>query len=263
MAVARLGTTEERSEPPAEKLGNVGAAVAVLRFLASRGNPLGVNTIARDLSLAPSSCYKILKQLQSAAFVDFNELTKCYSLGVGVIELARRALDPMRAFSIVHARLEDIADRRAVAIGFWRRTSGSRIVLAGFVEGSSPLRIHMSVGQRLPMLMGAVGRAIAARLDLTDGDLHREFGRLRWQAPPRFDHYVAQVREARERGFAIDRDNFATGVTSVAVAVNSYGISGIMLSGQCDERLVEAVGTELVEVARWAASRLGGDGGGS
>jgi DNA-binding IclR family transcriptional regulator len=253
-----LGAAEQRSEPPPDKLGIVGATVAILRLLASRRRPLGVNTIARDLSLAPSSCYKILKQLQSADFVDFDARTKCYSLGVGVIGLARQALDPIRAFSIVRPRLEDIADRRAIAIGFWRRTSGSRIVLAGFVEGSSLLRIHMSVGQRLPMLMGAVGRAIAARLDLGDVELRREFGRLRWQSAPPFEQYAAQVDEARKRGFAVDRDNFASGVTSVAVAVDDYGMSGIMLSGQCDERFIDAVGAELVEVAGWASSRLGG-----
>jgi DNA-binding IclR family transcriptional regulator len=258
MAV-KTGAAEERNEPPADKLGIVGSTVAILRLLASRSRPLGVNTIARDLSLAPSSCYKILKQLQSADFVDFDARTKCYSLGVGVIELARRALDPMRAFSVVRPRLEDIADRRAVAIGFWRRTSGSRIVLAGFVEGSSPLRIHMSVGQRLPMLMGAVGRAIAARLGLSEVELRREFGRLRWQSAPSFEEYVAQVNEARERGFAVDRDNFAAGVTSVAVAVSDYGMTGILLSGQCKDGFIEDVGAELVEAAAWAASRLGAD----
>jgi DNA-binding IclR family transcriptional regulator len=256
----KTGVAEQRSEPPADKLGIVGSTVAILRLLASRGKALGVNTIARDLSLAPSSCYKILKQLQSAEFVDFDARTKRYTLGVGVIKLARRALDPVRTFSIVRPRLEEIADRRAVAIGFWRRTSASRIVLAGFVEGSSPLRIHMSVGQRLPILMGAVGRAIAARLGLNEAELRREFGQLRWQTAPSFEQYVAEVREARERGFAVDRDNFATGVTSVAVAVSDYGMSGILLSGQCQQGFIETVGAELVEVAKWAEARLGGDG---
>jgi DNA-binding IclR family transcriptional regulator len=262
MVVNTLGVAKQRSQAPADKPGIVGSAVAVLRLLASRSEPVGVNTIARDLSMPPSSCFKILKQLQRSDFVDFDERTKCYSLGVGVIDLARRALDPLRAFSIVRPRLEAIADRRAAAVGFWRRTSGSRIVLAGFVEGSSPLRIHMSVGQRLPMLMGAVGRAIAARLQLSDEELRREFARLRWQSPPAFEQYMAEVRQVRERGFAVDRDNFASGVTSVAVAVHDYGMSGILLSGQCAEGFIEAIGTELVEVANWASSRLG-DGGGS
>lgn len=256
--VKASGATEQRPEPSAEKVGSVGATLAILHLLARCSRPVGVNTIARDLALAPSSCYKILKQLQRADFVDFDELTKSYTLGAGTIELARHALDPMRAFSSVRPRLEEIADRLAIAIGFWRRISRSRIVLAAFVEGSSPMRIHMSVGQRLPMLMGAVGRAIAAGLELSEIELRREFERLRWQLPPTFEQYLAQVREARHRGFAVDRDNFASGVTTVAVAVHHYGVSAIMFSGQSDEESIARVGAELADFVSWASARLAG-----
>ncbi|MDY6945498.1 MAG: IclR family transcriptional regulator [Pseudomonadota bacterium] len=261
IARARIAA-QPRNEANVAKPGSVAATLAILRLLAKCDGPVGVNTIARELTLAPSSCFKILKQLQRADFVDFDERSKCYSLGVGAIELARRALDPNKAFSIIRPRLDQVADQFAVAIGFWRGISHSRIVLAGFVEGNSPMRIHMSVGQRLPMLMGAVGRAIAANLGLGEMELRREFGRLRWQSQPKFEDYVAQVEEARRRGFAVDRDNFATGVTTVAVAIHdsvgavSYGLSGIMFSGQCDEESIVRVGEALVDVAAWAASRL-------
>jgi hypothetical protein len=46
----------------------------------------------------------------------------------------------------------------------------------------------------------------------------------------------------------------------VAVAVSDYGMSGILLSGQCQQGFIETVGAELVEVAKWAEARLGGDG---
>lgn len=266
MEVKSLRTTERRSESQAEnKPGSIASTLAILRLLATCGRPVGVNTIARDLSLAPSSCYKFLKQLQRADFVDFDVETKCYTLGVGAIELARHALDPARAFSIVRPRLEEVAERRAVAIGFWRRTSRSRIVLAGFVQGSSPLSIHMSVGQRVPMLIGGVGRAIAARLELSEEELRREFARLRWQSPPTFEQYVRQIQEARRRGYAVDRDNFAASVTTVAAAIPdlnggvTYGMSGIMFSGQCDDESIARTGAELVEVAEWASSRLAAD----
>jgi DNA-binding IclR family transcriptional regulator len=251
-----------REAPPPEKAGSVAATVALLRLLGSSGRPLGVNAIARDLSLAPSSCFKILKQLQRYDFVDFDVLTKCYTLGSGAIELARRALDPTQAFSLVRERLEQVAESGALAIGFWRAIRQSRLMLAGFVEGSTPMRIHMSVGQRVPMLVGAVGRAAAAKLQFSEAKLRTEFAQLRWQAAPDFNAYVAQVHEARRCGYAVDRDNFAAGVTTVAVAIPSadgavsYGISGIMFSGRCDEPMIAKIGADLVEVADWAASRL-------
>src|SRR3546814_13633449 len=50
-----------------------------------------------------------------------------------------------------------------------------RSVLAGYAEGSNQMRIHMSVGSRVPILVGAVGRATAARLNLTIEELKEGF----------------------------------------------------------------------------------------
>lgn len=223
---------------------------------------MGVNAIARELSLAPSSCFKILKQLQIEDFLDFDEHTKAYSLGSGAIMLARRALDPLQAFPIVYPRLEKSVGRFPMAIGFWRCLPRERIVLAGFVEGNSAMRIHMSAGQRLPMLMGAVGRAIAAKLEYSEFELRSAFGRLQWQTPVAFEDYAAEVAHAGERGYAVDRGNFASGVTSVAVAVGeqggpiAYGISGILFASAETEDLIDQIGTDLIEVADWVAARL-------
>ncbi|MET0375255.1 MAG: IclR family transcriptional regulator C-terminal domain-containing protein [Rhizorhabdus sp.] len=260
--LAKLTEVVEAPPAAAAKPSVVATTVAILRLLASTDRPLGVNAIARELALAPSSCFKILKHLQAEEFVDFDPTTKAYSLGSGAIGLARHALDPLKAFSTVRPRLEQTAKSYSMAIGFWRRIRGARIVLAGFVEGDSLMRIHMSVGQRLPMLMGAVGRAIAGKLCIPEQDLREEFSRLRWQAPLTFEEYFAQVCEAREQGFAVDRDNFATGVTTVAVAIRdangavSYGLSGILFSGQHAADSIARVGQDLIGLADWASSRL-------
>jgi DNA-binding IclR family transcriptional regulator len=236
--------------------------LSILRLLASADSPLGVNAIARELSLAPSSCHKFLKQLHGEDFVDCDELTKRYSLGSGAIELARRALDPDQAFSIVRPRLEEAVERFSIAGGFWRVIPQSRIVLAGFVENGSGMRIRMSIGQRLPKLMGGVGRAIAAKLELSDAELREEFDRMRWQTPLSFKVYKAEVEEARERGFGVDYSHFAPGVVSVGAAIQDssgavrYGLSGIMFSGQHDEETINRVGAELVAAADWASKRL-------
>lgn len=212
--------------------------------------------------MPPSSCFKILKILQAEEFADFDEATKTYSLGCGAIAIARSALDPSRAYSVVGSRLEAAAQRLAIAIGFWRVTPNDRIVLIGFAEGSSQMRIHMSVGQRLPMLMGAVGRAIAAKLDLSREELKKEFDQLRWQSPISFDAYADQVEQAKRAGYGLDEGNFAPGVTTIANVISDdigavrYGLSGIMFNGQHDDGTRTRIATELMEIADWAGARL-------
>ena len=247
---------------PVAKPGTVASAMAILRLLADTEHSLGVNAIARELSLAPSSCFKILKTLLADDFVEIDRRTKGYSLGSGAITVARRALDPSRAFATIRSRLEETAQTHSIAIGLWRMLSNSRMVLIGFAEGSNQMRIHMSVGQRLPVLVGAVGRAIAARLDLTTDELREGFEALRWQTPLSFAQYVEQVERAKRLGYGFDEGNFAPGVSTVAVTIVDesgtirYGLSGIMFSGQHNAETMEKIAHDLIDLAQWSSVRL-------
>jgi DNA-binding IclR family transcriptional regulator len=238
------------------KAGSVVYAIALLRLLSTRGQPMGVNAIARELSLPPSSCFKILKSLLIEGFVEFDTQTKSYSLGSGAIAVARRALDSNRAFSAVRPLLEELAHDYSIAVGLWRLVRNSRMMLIGFVEGRSPMHIHMSIGQRVPRLVGAMGRAVAAHLDLSEDELRREFEILKWQKPLPFADYSAQVEYAKRAGYGIDEGNFAAGVSTAAVAVKDdngmirYGISGIMFSGQHTFETLTLIAQRLVAISR-------------
>lgn len=263
LGVDRSSQVHGKAPLPIGQSGVIGSAIAVLKLLANTEAPLGVNAISRQLALAPSSCFKILKQLQTEDLVDFNPNTKAYTLGSGTLLLAKRALDPRQAFPTIRPRLEQVASETGASIGFWRRIPRGRIVLTGFVEGSTSMRIHMSVGQRLPMLIGSIGREFAAKLDLPESTIRERFDKLRWQVPLSCGDYLAQVAKARERGYSIDRGNYANAVTSVAAAIANrhgdevrYGITGMMFSAQHTEDSIARLGAKLKEAAEWASNNL-------
>ena len=238
------------------------SALAILRLLADKEQAMGVNAIARELGLAPSSCFKFLKTLVAEDFVEIDDVTKCYSLGNEAIAVARHALDPDRAFSTIRHRLEEAAQTYSIAIGLWRILPKSRMALVGFAEGTNQMRIHMSTGQRLPILVGAVGRAIAAKMDLPDDELQARFSELRWQVPLPFEDYRRQVEKAKVTGYGYDSGNFSPGVNTVAVAIVDdagsvrYGLSGIMFGGQHPPDVEEQIAAELKQIAQWASIRL-------
>jgi len=248
--------SEKVAGPTSSKTSTVGQTIALLRLLASTSTPLGVNAISRELNFAPSSCFRILKQLTEEGFAQFNPSTKCYSLGAGAAVLGRRALDPANTFAMIQPSLTKFADMTKTSLGFWRRIDRQRIVLAGFVESPNPMRIHISVGQRLPLFIGAVGRAFAGELGLDDTEIGQELADLRWESPPSMAEYFAQVREYRRLGYAIDAGNYAPGVTTVATVLRdavggrTFGLSAIRLSGQTTEAECHAIGKALVELKR-------------
>jgi DNA-binding IclR family transcriptional regulator len=242
----------------------VASTCAVLRLLGRAERPMGVNAIARELSIPPSSCFKMMRCLHAEGFVECDERDKSYSLGLEIASLSRRALDPTNAFAVLRPMLDRVAEEQSIAIGLWRLLPNRRIVLTGFCEGSTTqMRIQMTLGQRVPRLIGAVGRSIAADLNLTAEEMRQEYDQLQWQTEPSFEGYLADVERTRRLGYALDVGNFALSVCTVATTIKDdagdvrFGISGITFNRPYDEAEIDRIGRALVELSRAAALRLG------
>src|ERR1700740_554806 len=70
----------------------ISRAAAVLRLLGKSEAPLGLNVIARELGLNPSTCLYVLRALAAGELVTFEADTKRYALEAGVLTLAREWL---------------------------------------------------------------------------------------------------------------------------------------------------------------------------
>ena len=49
--------------------------------------------------------------------------------------------------------------------------------------------------------------------------LRKKFGAITWDKAPGFAQWKKEVEEARARGWSVDRDNFMSGITVVAVPI--------------------------------------------
>ncbi len=145
----------------------------------------------------------------------------------------------------------------------WLRTGPDRVVMVDRAEGSAMVRIHMNIGQRLPLLIGALGRCMAAHADLPDDELARRYASIRADAPPPFATFLAQVKQARHDGYAVDTDNFVAGITTVSAAVRDgagqpvLAISAVDLSARLDGAAARRLGVALAAVAEEVGRALG------
>jgi DNA-binding IclR family transcriptional regulator len=237
----------------------VGALIAglrVLHYLVRAEAPVGVSQAARDLDISPSTCFNLLRTLVHERFVVFDPVKKTYSIGFGLLELTKGMIDQDQFIKFLRPKLERIASAHRVTGTLWRKLGNDRVVLVDRADAASAVRVHMTVGQRLPMLVGALGRCFAAHSDLQREDVRRQFDQLRWEVPPDFEEFWADVQEARERGYAIDRDHFVRGITTVAAPILDasgapvMAISAIGFSGQFNNSSLEALAQDLVKDAR-------------
>ncbi|WP_312595859.1 IclR family transcriptional regulator C-terminal domain-containing protein [Brevundimonas sp.] len=254
--------SEPKSDVP--KAPAVAAAIAILRHLASQSTPVGLTAISRAVGLSPSSCLNILRTLAADAFVFFDPDTKDYTLGLGSIALARRALDPAGAMDIARSDLRRMALEHEVTSSLWRLAPNERLVLVGFEESLATTRVHLTIGQRLPQYLGAMGRCIAAYSNIEGAEFIPHYEALRWHRDPGLTAYRAQAAEVRARGWAIDIDNFMQGVTTLAAPVLDragnvrFCVTSTTFSGQNDDAGLNRIGTETARLSHVLSTLLFG-----
>ena len=207
-------TTIEPAKVPA-----IARAAAVLRLLGKSPQPLGVQAVARETAMVPSTCLYVLRALVAEELVAFDPDTKRYTLEAGVLTLARQWLRRSRFADVAQPVLDRISHAYRVTTMGVQVVGADHMVVVALSQSAAEFQLSAQIGNRFPALISATGRLIAAHGGWSDAELERRFAKLRWDTAPAFAKWLEQVRAARERGYAVDDGNYIAGVTVVAAPV--------------------------------------------
>lgn len=251
------------SEDNVKLVGAVVQAVAILRKLARSNEAAGAAAISRETGTSVSTCFNILRTLTKERLVDFDDEAKTYRIGMGILEFSIPILGLNQA-EIIQPELKRLADNSRSLICLWQVTENDRIVLVDRIASTSTVRIDARIGARLPALVGAVGRCVAAHQGLDHDELRKRFEALRWQNAPSFEDYLGEVQKAARDGYAFDDANLFTGVQIAASLVTDirgsarFGLSAIAIAGQTTASEMTTIGVNLRESADWISETLFG-----
>ncbi|MDX5361555.1 MAG: IclR family transcriptional regulator [Alphaproteobacteria bacterium] len=253
-----------KTAAPEKLVGALVNGLSVLRYLQRTNAAVGVTQVARDLSLNPSTCYHLLRTLVHEGLVVFDDKTKSYTIGLGLVALAQGALDRNTHIRMLHPALQRIARKHGVTMTLWNRMGEDRAVLVDRADSGAAIHVSMNIGQRLPLFLGALGRCFAAYSQLPAGDLRRRYEAIRLQDPQTFEDWLEDVEEVHRRGYAIDRGNYVRGVTTISAPVlNKQGepvlaMSAVAFSAQVGARETRELAEDIRVAAQEASLALGG-----
>jgi DNA-binding IclR family transcriptional regulator len=249
----------------ASKAPAISRAAAVLRTLGKSDRPLGVQAIARELGLVPSTCLYVLRALVAEELVALDADTKRYSLDVGVLSLAQHWIRRNRFSDLAQPVLDRIAQ------GFDVTTLGvhivglEHIVAVAISQAGQSLQLSTQLGSRFPALISATGRCIAAFGGHAEAELQARFGKLRWDDPPTWEEWKAQVARTRVQGIAVDAGHYISGVTVVAAPVwktrltLSHALVAIGIGSALKRRGLPALQDAVLSASRLLSDQLCGD----
>ena len=242
----------------------ISRAAAVLRLLGKSEGPLGLQPIARELGLVPSTCLYVLRALTAEGLVAFDADTKRYRLDAGVLTLARQWLMRDDFADLAQPAIDKLAQSFGVTM-LGVQIFGLDRIVAVAVSQSVGLQLAVQVGSRFPALISATGRCIAAFGDYPESQLEARFEALRWDDPPSFAEWREQVAQTREQGFGIDEGHYISGVTVLAAPVwkgkgrPSHALVAIGLGSALQRRGLPELQAALLAAGRALSIQLGGD----
>lgn len=237
--------------PSGKMVGAVVAAIKILRYMARTREPLGVSRIAKETGLNTSTTFNILRTLMLYDFVQFEQLSKTYTLSLGILEVAQAAMAVGGDIGVVRPAMERIAQQYGVTVTLWQPAGQDRKILIMAAQPRNSMRIQMAVGQRLPLLIGSTGRLFAAFSSMTQEQIEAQFDAIRWNGPITFAEFMEQVADARNQGWAVDSGNFAQGTVLLSTPVlNTNGhaalaVTATMFTGQYEAERAKDIVSDL------------------
>jgi DNA-binding IclR family transcriptional regulator len=249
----------------ATKAPAISRAAAVLRLLGKSDVPLGVQSIARELGLVPSTCLHVLRALVAEEFVSFDSDTKRYSLEAGVLTLARHWLRRNRFNDLAQPLLDRIGQAFDVTMLGVQIVGLEHIIVVAVSQSGHTLQLSTQIGSRFPALISATGRCIAAFGEHSEAELEARFKTLRWDDPPTLEVWKAQVARTRAQGFAVDAGHYISGVTVVAVPVFrsraklSHALVAIGIGSAVRRNGLPALQGDLLSAGRTLTNQLSGE----
>jgi DNA-binding IclR family transcriptional regulator len=229
-------------------------SIAILRLL-GESPPMGVKSIAEQLGLVPSTCLHIVRVLVDEQLLKVDEASKRYSLGIGMLSLARSVVKNSTFSSLAQPMLDELSNEWGVTTMGVETAGAEHMAVVALSRAQAPFGLHVDVGSRFPALVSATGRLVAAFGQESWPQLQKRFKSVRWDKPIEFAAWKKEVELARRNGYSIDRGNYINGVTIVAVPVldegqrMSHSLVAAGLSDQLNGPTGTAIAKAMLEVA--------------
>ena len=238
---------------------SVDRAIDLLEALASADGEVSITALAARTKLHVSTVHRLLATLLRRGYVRQNPDTSRYYAGAKLSTLAegRSRFNELRlaARPLLNALVE--ATRETANLSVLDDTAAVYIETA-----ASPqvVRLFTVVGNRVPLHATGAGKALLASLPLPKREALLERTELRPHTAKTLVDRASLARaldETRERGYAIDDEEYDEGVRCVAVTVGPIGapIAALSISGPAN-RLTKQRCVEFVPQMRRAATEL-------
>lgn len=227
-----------------------------------------LSTLSLQLGLPASTVYRLLSTLYKLGFVDFDELTQEWSIGLEAFTVGASFLNRANLVEASRRVMRELMVATGETSNLAILAEGGQVTFLTQVETSHPIRAFHLPGTSSLAHASGIGKALLA-------EFSRERVRqlLTQTGLPSFtpktltmpDELFADLDVAHQRGWSLDDEEHHVGMRCIAAAIHDgagEAIAGISISGPTG-RLPDEALPQLGQTVRQAALEITGALGGS
>lgn len=260
---------EKSATPPKSYNEMVPAVEQAARIIVHLSNLTGseasLSDIAREVGISKSKASAILNTLQHFGFVQRDEGTKMYSLGLYLMAIGRRMMDTIDYETLAGPILVELSKTTGATAALGLIAGKDRVVIA---RQEFPAHIHIltQTNTDFPLTYGAHGKAIVAFLEdeeraeiLSGEDLYF------YKTPQQLNRrtLAKELKDCRRNGYAIDHQARQPIVKIIAAPffdTNQRPLGVIQVIGIIEASDIADYGAKAVDAARRFTELLGSSG---
>ena len=204
----------------------VDRAVRIMVKLATRTREMTMAEIAAETGYHKSSVHKILVTLCHHKFLVRDELTKRYSLGIGLLQCGQAVLDNLNINNSAKSCLKELSDFTGETANLCV-LNGIQVVIVDSVEAETAIRVVPPIGTMDSALNKSNGKVVLSHFP--ENVVKKIIRKEGLQANTKNSItstkiYLEELAIVREQGYATDFEEFREGISAVSAPIyNSQG----------------------------------------
>jgi DNA-binding IclR family transcriptional regulator len=232
--------------------------------LLSENDTLSVVQAGRLMDINRASSHRFLSTLRELGYVDKDENSK-YHLTSKLLMLGMKLLDRFEIRKVAQPFMQELAImfNETINLGFF---SGTEIITIDKIDSTEILRMDSGVGGKEPAHCTSMGKAILSYLP--DIELEKYFEKSELKAftintLTSKDDIKKEILSIREKGYAIDDEEFSMGLRCVGAPIFSHDSNvcyAMSISGpttRLKSEKIDKIKTELRKIAECLSEKLG------
>jgi DNA-binding IclR family transcriptional regulator len=247
---------------------SVDRALRILQAFTSDEQELSLSDLGRRLELSPSTMFRLLGALQRQGFVEQNETSGKYRLGLALFKLGslvQQGMDLRKQSDISLRRLM----RKTSETSYLCVMDGDEALCIDRVEGAQQVRVlALDVGGRLPLNCGGAPRVLLAFMSDEQTETYlkrRAFARLTPHSLTQSDQLWQDIQQTRKQGYTFSVEDVIEGVAAIGAPIRDHShqvIGAISIAGllqHFDEDNLEAFIQSVRQEAEAISINMGWD----